>query len=201
MSGRLHQAPADRQEAEAGEHDADHVEWLARAPNVSVTKRSRRGDQRDRDGHVDPEDPRPPERLHHAGAEDRPEHATQAGDAAPDADRPAPRSGGKASLIIVSVSGRTRAAVAPCAARAATSAPMLGARAAATDESANPASPTVKMRRRPNRSPRPGAGQQQAGEGQQVGVDRPFQGAHVAAERAAQRGDARSSRPSCRCWS
>ena len=66
-------------------------------------------------------------------------------------------SGGKASLIMVSVSGRMSAADAPCAARAATSAPMLVASAAATEERANPARPIVKIRRRPNRSPRPEA--------------------------------------------
>jgi hypothetical protein len=62
-------------------------------------------------------------------------------------------SSGNASLIRVSVSGNTSAAPAPCATRAATSAPTLGDSAAAAEAAVKIATPTAYMRRRPNRSP------------------------------------------------
>jgi hypothetical protein len=60
---------------------------------------------------------------------------------------------GKASLISVSVSGNAIAAPAPCATRAAISAPTLGDSAAAADAAVNSAIPAVNIRRRPKRSP------------------------------------------------
>lgn len=60
---------------------------------------------------------------------------------------------GNASLISVSVSGITIAAPAPCTARAAISAPTVGASAAPADAAVKTARPTQNIRRRPNRSP------------------------------------------------
>ena len=62
-------------------------------------------------------------------------------------------SGGTAAERIVSVSGRTSAAPAPCTARAAISASTPGASAAAADAPVKMASPTANIRRRPKRSP------------------------------------------------
>ena len=62
-------------------------------------------------------------------------------------------SAGKASLISVSVNGMTTAAPAPCTARAAISAVTLGESAAAADAAVKRTSPSVNIRRRPNRSP------------------------------------------------
>jgi hypothetical protein len=62
-------------------------------------------------------------------------------------------SAGNASLISVSVSGNTIAAPAPCAARAAISAPTDGEIGAATDATVKMDTPTLNMRRRPKRSP------------------------------------------------
>ncbi len=62
-------------------------------------------------------------------------------------------SSGKASASSVSVSGVTIAAPAPCTARAATSSPVLGARAAAAEEAVKTAMPSRNMRLRPKRSP------------------------------------------------
>lgn len=64
------------------------------------------------------------------------------------------RSAGTAADSRVSVSGVTIAAPTPCAARAAISSPMPGARAAAAEEAVKIASPTADNRRRPKRSPR-----------------------------------------------
>ena len=63
------------------------------------------------------------------------------------------RSGVTAALSRVRDSGMIMAPPAPWRARAATSTPMLGARAAAADAAVNRAMPRTKMRRRPNRSP------------------------------------------------
>ena len=60
---------------------------------------------------------------------------------------------GKASLISVSVSGVTIAAPAPWKARAAISAPTLGATRDRAEAAVNTPMPTVNIRRRPNRSP------------------------------------------------
>jgi hypothetical protein len=66
----------------------------------------------------------------------------------------APRfSAGKASLISVSVSGKTIAAPAPCTARAPSSTATLGESAAAADAAMKRNRPTAYMRRRPKRSP------------------------------------------------
>ena len=62
-------------------------------------------------------------------------------------------SGGNAVESSVSVSGVTIAAPAPCSARAAISAPVVGASAAAADAKVKRARPMTNMRRRPNRSP------------------------------------------------
>ena len=56
--------------------------------------------------------------------------------------------------ISVMLSGMTIAAPAPCTARAAISAPMLGASAAAALDRVNTLIPTANIRRRPYRSPR-----------------------------------------------
>ena len=60
---------------------------------------------------------------------------------------------GTAALSSVSVSGRTIAAPRPWAARAATSASVDGASAAAALDSVNSPMPMPNMRRRPKRSP------------------------------------------------
>ena len=62
-------------------------------------------------------------------------------------------SAGTAALSKVSDSGTTIAPPAPCTARAAISAPMLGASAAAADATVNSVRPTRNIRRRPKRSP------------------------------------------------
>jgi hypothetical protein len=62
-------------------------------------------------------------------------------------------SAGKAVESNVSVSGVTIAAPAPCSARAAISAPVLGASAAAAEASVKMPRPITNMRRRPKRSP------------------------------------------------
>jgi hypothetical protein len=54
---------------------------------------------------------------------------------------------------MVSVSGVNSAPPAPCTARAATSAPIVGASAAAAEPAVKTATPIVNIRRRPNRSP------------------------------------------------
>ena len=64
------------------------------------------------------------------------------------------RSAGNASLSSVSVSGATMAAPAPWTARAAISAPVLGASAAAAEATVNTPRPRTNMRRRPKRSPK-----------------------------------------------
>ena len=63
------------------------------------------------------------------------------------------RSAGTAAERIVSVSGMTIAPPRPCTARAASSAPIDGASAAAADASVKIASPIANIRRRPKRSP------------------------------------------------
>ena len=63
------------------------------------------------------------------------------------------RPAGKASESRVRVSGVTIAAPRPWIARAAISASVLGASAAAADAAVNTASPATNIRRRPNRSP------------------------------------------------
>jgi len=73
---------------------------------------------------------------------------------APQAPRASPRRcGGTAADSKVKVSGISAAAPTPCAARAATSQPMPGARAAAADETVKIASPAVNTFLRPYRSP------------------------------------------------
>ena len=62
-------------------------------------------------------------------------------------------SGGNAVESSVSVSGVTIAAPAPCSARAAISAPVVGASAAAADAKVKMPRPMTNMRRRPKRSP------------------------------------------------
>ena len=64
------------------------------------------------------------------------------------------RSAGKAAERSVSVSGVTIAPPIPWTARAAISASIEGASAAAADAAVNRLSPTMNMRRRPKRSPR-----------------------------------------------
>ena len=63
------------------------------------------------------------------------------------------RSGGTAAERIVSVSGITIAPPSPCTARAASSAAIDGASAAAAEASVKMPSPIANMRRRPKRSP------------------------------------------------
>ena len=68
--------------------------------------------------------------------------------------RAAPRRfSGKALASRVSVSGATMAPPMPCSARAATSAPVVGASAAAALEAVKSERPMRKSRRRPKRSP------------------------------------------------
>ncbi len=63
------------------------------------------------------------------------------------------RSAGTAELRIVRLSGATMPAPRPCTARAAISAPVLGASAAAADATVKIDSPMMNMRLRPKRSP------------------------------------------------
>ena len=63
------------------------------------------------------------------------------------------RPGGVTAASIVRVSGVKIAPPTPCTARAATSAPIVGANAAAADPAVKTATPIVNIRRRPNRSP------------------------------------------------
>ena len=63
------------------------------------------------------------------------------------------RSAGNAPASSVRVSGVTTAAPAPCTARAAISAPVVGASAAAAEAAVNRARPSTNIRRRPKRSP------------------------------------------------
>ncbi len=73
---------------------------------------------------------------------------------APQAPRARPRRCGvTAADSSVRVSGITMAAPTPCTARAATSAPMPGASAAAADPAVNRVRPATNIRRRPYRSP------------------------------------------------
>jgi hypothetical protein len=68
----------------------------------------------------------------------------------------APRfSAGNAALSRARPIGTTKAAPAPCTTRAAISEPTFGASAHAAEAAANSTMPTVYIRRRPNRSPRP----------------------------------------------
>ena len=85
------------------------------------------------------------------------------------------RSGETAALRSVKRQGHDHRPSAPLDARAATSTPMDGASAATADAAVKTAMPRMKIRRRPNRSPMAAARQEQDGEGQRVGVDRPFQ--------------------------
>ena len=62
-------------------------------------------------------------------------------------------SGGNAVESSVSVSGVTIAAPAPCSARAAISAPVVGASAATAEATVKMPRPITNMRRRPKRSP------------------------------------------------
>jgi len=72
----------------------------------------------------------------------------------PQAPSTAPRrSGGVTADSIVRVSGVKIAPPTPCTARAATSAPIVGASAAAAEPAVKTATPVVNIRRRPNRSP------------------------------------------------
>ena len=63
------------------------------------------------------------------------------------------RSAGTAALRSVRLSGAMMAAPSPCTARAAISAPVPGASAAAADAVVNSTRPATKTRRRPKRSP------------------------------------------------
>ena len=63
------------------------------------------------------------------------------------------RSAGTATARIVSVSGITIAPPSPCSARAASRAPIVGARAAAAEETVKMARPIASSLRRPKRSP------------------------------------------------
>ena len=60
---------------------------------------------------------------------------------------------GVTAASMVRVSGVNSAPPAPCTARAATSTPIDGARAAAAEPAVKTATPIVNIRRRPNRSP------------------------------------------------
>ena len=92
------------------------------------------------------------------------------------------RSAGTAAERIVSVSGITIAPPIPWIARAASSAPIDGASAAAADATVKIVRPIASIRRRPKRSPSAAPGQEQDGEGERVGVDRPFEPVEARAE-------------------
>ena len=76
-----------------------------------------------------------------------PAHAVQVPIAAPRS------SGGKTEVMIESDAGTSSAPATPCSARAATSSSAVGANAHRTEVTPNPISPTVKIFRRPSRSP------------------------------------------------
>ena len=76
-----------------------------------------------------------------------PPHAVQAPTALPRS------SGGKVATITARAAGVSRAPNTPCRARATTSSSMVGATAQKTDVTPNPATPTMNIRRSPNRSP------------------------------------------------
>ncbi len=61
--------------------------------------------------------------------------------------------GGNVAVMIESVAGFISAAPIPCTARAPIRKPAFGAKPQASDESVKTARPTMKMRRRPKRSP------------------------------------------------
>ena len=66
----------------------------------------------------------------------------------------APRSSaGNVEVMTASEAGTSSAPATPCSARAATSSSAVGASAHRTEVTPNPTSPTVKIRRRPSRSP------------------------------------------------
>ena len=94
---------------------------------------------------------------------------------------------GNASLSSVSVSGRTIAAPRPCRARAAMSASMLGASAAAALASVKSAEADDEHPLAAEAVAERGAGEQQDGERQRVGVDRPLERLDRAAEIGADR--------------
>ena len=147
-----HEAPDDPEQAGAGERDARQVERVA-GPCDSRRRSSASGASTRPIGtfsqkiqcHEMPETTAPP--ISGPIATARPLIP-------PHAPRASPRrSGGTAAERIVSVSGITIAPPTPCTARAASSAPIDGASAAAAEASVKIVSPIVNMRRRPNRSP------------------------------------------------
>ena len=96
-------------------------------------------------------------------------------------------SAGKAVESSVSVSGVTIAAPAPCSARAAISAPVVGASAAPAEASVKRPRPIDEHPAAAEAIAERGAGQQQHREGQRVGVDGPFERLQPAAEIGADR--------------
>ncbi len=170
-----HQAPDDAEQAGADQGQAGQVERAvrvrasrsggsrrsaaargrsARSPRRSTARRSRRRSA-------------PP--MTGPSATARPAVPLQMPRASPR------RAGGTAADRIVSVSGVTIAPPTPCRARAAIRAPMLGATAAKAEPSGEDGEADDEHALAAEAVAERGAGQQQHGEGQRVGVDGPLE--------------------------
>src|ERR1700693_6337156 len=80
------QAPDDREQAAAGNHQTAQVEMTVGAARLTQPDaRQRRGQQADRD--VDPEDPVPGDALDDGASDDRSDRDREATDASPGAER------------------------------------------------------------------------------------------------------------------
>ena len=91
---------------------------------------------------------------------------------------------GKVTAISDSAVGAANAPPTPCAARAASSQAWLVANPPSREASENSTMPAMKTRRRPEQVAGPAAEQQQAAEGQGIGIDDPLKVAAGEAERA-----------------
>ena len=165
------------------------VDALARAEALveDARRASDRGDEPDR--HVDPEDPVPRERRRRAGRRAA-GRARRRGRRSRTRCR-APgraRSAGYAAVSSVSVSGISIAPPAPWTARAAVSAPTDGASAAAAEAAENSSSASDEHAPAAEALAERGAGEDQDGEGEDVGVDDPLEAGERGVQGALDRG-------------
>ena len=110
----------------------------------------------------------------------------------PHAPRKTPRrSAGTPAERIVSVSGRTIAAPSPCTARATSSARIDGASAAAAEASGEDPDPDREHQPAPEAVAERGAGEQEDGEDERVGVHGPLEPAEAGVQVLADHGDRR----------
>ena len=145
-------------------------------------------DDDDRDVHE--EDRAPVEVLEQEAAGERPEHAAEAGGRRPRRRSPCPApSAGNTLVMIDSVAGMMNAPPMPMNARVAISCSDVLANADASEPSPKITRPSCSAPRRPKRSPRLPAGEQQAREHERVRVDHPLQLAVGGVEVAHDRGD------------